>query len=325
MSPALRLAVLAAATGVLFTGIAAVAAALVYPRVRERLGRRPPGSRARLLTAWAALPGSAALGSLALCFVPSLWPRLGLAVDHCPLHDGHLHLCFAHAPLHPATPGEWAILLVGALAIVAVLSRVVRGHVRTYRAVAAMVSGVPRSGSGLLEVRAPVSITVGLGTPRVLVSTGLRERLPAPLFQAVLAHEHAHARRRDPLRLLAVALLGALHLPATRRLLLADIALACEQAADEQAAREVGDRTVVAEAIVAVERLLRGQPSIAGALGMAGCAAEARVTALLDEPLEAPRPRRARWLLRAALGGAALAAASPIHHLTETLLDLIAG
>jgi hypothetical protein len=60
------------------------------------------------------------------------------------------------------------------------------------------------------------------------------------------------------------------------------------------------------------------------ALGMAHCAAEARVEALLRDPLP-PSPargsRRANW---AAVAAGAVAAAFEIHHLTESLLDLIA-
>jgi Zn-dependent protease with chaperone function len=159
----------------------------------------------------------------------------------------------------------------------------------------------------------------------VLVSTGLRSRLAPAHAEAVLAHERAHARRRDPLRLVAVALLGAAHAPGARRLLLADAALACEEAADEAAAEAVGDRTVVAEAIVAVERLLGGGAHHVGlAVGMTGCATEVRVEALLRDPVRPAPAAPSRRIAWAVLAAGALLGAAEIHHLTESLLDLIA-
>ena len=122
-----------------------------------------------------------------------------------------------------------------------------------------------------------------------------------------------------------MALLGAVHGPSTRRRLAADLALACEEAADEAAAEAVGDRTLVAESILAVERLLgAAAPRMGLALGMAHCAAEARVEALLRDPLPPSPARGSRRAIWAAVAAGAVAAAFEIHHLTESLLDLIA-
>ncbi len=328
MNPLLRLALLSATTLVLFGGAGSLFASLAYPRIRPGLAALPPEIRARRVLAWAALPWLAAAALLALCFLPSFWSLLGLAVDHCPLHDdGHVHLCIAHAPHHPVAPVEWALLAAAAVAVGAVAARVLRAQMATWRAISALlrVAGGEVPAGGLVASAEPLSVTAGLLWPLVLVSTGLRSRLTRPQLRAVLAHERAHARRRDPLRLFAVALLGAAHAPRTRKLLVADAALACEEAADEEAARVIGDRTVVAEAIVAVERLLGERTHQVGlAVGMAGCAAEARVEALLQDPIPMEPTARSRRLLWAPLAAGALLAASEVHHLTETFLDLIA-
>ncbi len=327
MSPLVRLAILSATTVVLFGGAAAVLASLVYPRVRERLAALPAASRARWVTAWAAGPWLFSAALLALCFVPSLWSMVGLAVDHCPLHeDGHVHLCLVHAPHHPVAPAEWLLLAMAGLGVGVVALRVARAQLATWRAVSALVrvAGPDRRG-GLVASTELLSVTAGLVRPLVLVSTGLRSRLAPSHAAAVLAHERAHARRRDPLRLVTVALLGAAYAPGSRRLLLADAALACEEAADEAAAEEVGDRTVVAEAIVAVERLLGDRAHDVGlAVGMTGCATEVRVEALLREPVRAAPAAASRLIVWVALAAGALLAAAEIHHLTESLLDLIA-
>jgi len=328
MNPLLRLAILSATTVVLFGGAAALLASLIYPRVRVRLAALPAEARARWVLAWAALPWLTSALLLALCFVPSFWSLLGLVVDHCPLRDdGHVHLCLAHAPQHPVMPLEWALLAAAALGVGAVALRVLKAQLATWRAVSALlrVAGDDVHAGGLVASAEPLSVTAGLVWPLVLISTGLRNRLAPRQVEAVLAHERAHARRRDPLRLVAVALLGAAYATRTRRLLLSDAALACEEAADEEAAGVVGDRTVVAEAIVAVERLLGERAHQIGLeVGMTSCATEVRVEALLRGPILQSPAASSRGLLWVALACGALLAASEIHHLTETVLDLIA-
>src|SRR5688572_19379632 len=46
----------------------------------------------------------------------------------------------------------------------------------------------------------PFAITVGLSSPRIVVSTGLVSSLTLSELRAVLAHEAHHCLRRDPLR-----------------------------------------------------------------------------------------------------------------------------
>ena len=325
MNPLLRLLLLAATTAVAFGLLAALVAALVYPAVRARHARLPAAGRARRIAAWSAAPWLVGGLLVALCFLPSMWSALGIAADHCPLHDdGHVHLCFEHAPRGPVSLIE--LLLLGAAATGAgiVFARVVAAQVATWRAVVALVRGSGKTEGGLIPSSTPLSVTTGLFRPLVLVSTGLRERLRPEVLAVVLEHERAHARRRDPLRLVAAALLSAGHLPSTRRLLLSDLALACEQAADDEAASVVGDRVRVAEAIVAVERVMGSTGSgLAAAMGMDGASTVARVEGLLREP-----PTCAPTLLRGLLWGVAAVAAvllaSTLHHLTETLLEVLA-
>ena len=325
MNPLVRLVLLAATTAVSFGFLAALTAALVFPAIRAHHATVPPAARARRLLFWSAAPWLAGGLLVALCFLPSVWSALGIAADHCPLHDdGHVHLCLEHAPRGPVSLGEW--LLLGAAATVAgmAIARVVANQFATWRAVSALLRSSGKDESGFIPSSAPLSVTAGLFRPLVLVSTGLRERLRPDLLTVVMEHERAHARRRDPLRLVTAALLSAGHLPGTRRLLLSDLALACEQAADEDAAKAVGDRVRVAEAIVAVERVSGSrQGGLAAAMGMGGASTVARVEQLLREPPNGKSP-----LLHGVLWGVAAVSAvllaSTLHHLTETLLEVLA-
>jgi beta-lactamase regulating signal transducer with metallopeptidase domain len=178
------------------------------------------------------------------------------------------------------------------------------------------------SGAGVVESSRPFAITVGWLHPSVLVSTSLLERLSPAQLAIVVAHERAHAERRDGLAVTAARVLALGHLPFVRRELLSDLAVACEQACDEAAARACGDRVLVAEAILAAERAAGGasHPLASPGLAFGGGDVASRVESLLAPPAVGATPGRLRWILLA--GGAALAAAAPhVHHWTETFLD----
>ncbi len=304
-----------------WTAIAAIALACAWPLVRARTQRLPPAVRARALLVVAAAP--AAIGALVavLCFLPG---AIGAMADHCLSHaSGHAHLCVSHPPAGLGALG--AAILAGAIA--ATLAASCFGLAGLLRE-AARVRHLRRTatpdaarGFDLVESRLPVAVATGTLRPRVLVSTGLLSSLAPPLVDAVLAHERAHADRRDGLRRLAVAALASAHFPWVRRALESDHALACEQACDEQAGDRVGDRLTVAEAILAVERRL-GSAAELGALAFTGGQIQARVEALASPRTPAPRAR----IGLACLGTLALLAVSApvLHDLTEHVVTHLA-
>jgi len=302
-----------------FVVLVATAAALAHRAVAARARALPPSLRARVLIVWAATPVAIATAMVGLALWPSLGVALGLTVDHCPAHAGHLHLCLHHLPARG--PGIVGALGIAAFAIVAG-SALVQG-VRS----AALAAGLARarsfdlaSGVGVVESPRPFAVTVGWFRPRVLVSTALLERLTPAQVEIVVAHERAHAGRRDALAVTIARILALAHLPSVRRRILADLALACEQACDEAAARECGDRVRVAETIVAAERAAASRPLVAAGPAFGGGEVVDRVESLLAAPLDGMGTRRPLWILLAV--GAALAAAAPhVHHWTETLLD----
>lgn len=82
------------------------------------------------------------------------------------------------------------------------------------------------------------AFTTGWFHPRVYVAADLADQLTKPELEAVLAHEHAHVRRRDPLRLFVLRFFAGVlfWLPALRRLT-EDWADEAEISADDAAAR----------------------------------------------------------------------------------------
>jgi Zn-dependent protease with chaperone function len=149
------------------------------------------------------------------------------------------------------------------------------------------------------------ALTHGLLRPRILLSTAALAILDPAELAAVLGHERAHLRRRDPLRLLAARLLAddGCYLPALRWIS-HRLALHCELAAD-RAALDHSSRAALAGA------LLKLAPAPAGSL-----AASANPPGTLDAriaQLEHRRPHRPRLRAAAALatlGNAAVLSAA---------------
>jgi len=103
----------------------------------------------------------------------------------------------------------------------------------------------------LIEDPEPCAFCAGYLRPRIYVSTGTLDLLPAVELRAVVAHEKHHAQRRDPLRLLVARVLAdaLFFLPALRRMSDRYTALS-ELAADQAAVKASCGRTALASALL---------------------------------------------------------------------------
>jgi hypothetical protein len=139
-----------------------------------------------------------------------------------------------------------------------------------------------------VDDEAPHAYAVGGRHPRIVVSRGLIRGMDAAERRAVLSHESAHLRHRHDMHLMVLRLAAALN-PLLRPFVPAG-ALAVERWADEETAVSVGDRVLVARALVRAalagsERARTPPAALAHATGDVSF----RVTALMQGP---PRPRR---------------------------------
>lgn len=174
---------------------------------------------------------------------------------------------------------------------------------------AARAVGVdPRHIRVLRRSRVP-AFTAGLLDPVIYVAGALAARLTPAELEAVIAHEDAHRRRRDPLRLSAwrFAACTLFFLPALRRLV-EDMADEAEIAADDEAALRPGVQPLaLASALVSIAQQFRPDPALAtAAVGFAGRdLLDRRVRRLAGE--DAPV---ATHVTRSSLAGAGAALAS---------------
>ncbi len=330
MTPILNTAQLFLLAGVLFLAIGSFATNLIVRALGPRLARWDPRARHRAIVVVAALP---IILAAALLFAASLPSLVSLALpgrDHCVVHDdGHAHLCFVHLPPSGIHLG-WLVALV-AVALVPF----VRGAmaIRRVRAAESIVAALAATGEHhvelgitIVESVQPLCFTAGLLRPRVLLSRGLFEALTSDERSVVFAHELAHVRRRDALIAGMVHMLGVLHTPHIRRWLARELAVAAEQACDEEAATSIRDRVAVAATVLSVERMTRDAGLAAldpVAVAFGACAVKRRVESLLGDPLPPHSLRRAGFIVGTALA-TVLVLANEVHHLTESLLSVVA-
>ncbi len=160
-----------------------------------------------------------------------------------------------------------------------------------------LVRAVWRALRSMRRHRVPVAATSGMLTPRVQIDPLFERALDDDERRAVEAHEAAHARHRDPLRLWLAQLFTDLQWPAPR---------ATErwrqwrhwlEVARDEEARETGaDGAALASAVLTAARLEPHPRPVAAGLGSEAILLQDRVRRLL-RPLEASplRPNRA-WL-----------------------------
>lgn len=129
------------------------------------------------------------------------------------------------------------------------------------------------------------ALTVGLITPRIMVSTGLIEALEDDELEAVLLHEQSHLRNRDPLYLLlARALTTAFSYLPVVKVLAQRYQAAIELAADEDVIARQGGSLSLSSAMA---KLLRARPPMADATPFTG-AADLRLSYLLEREVNLP-------------------------------------
>lgn len=198
-------------------------------------------------------------------------------------HFGALCLVALHYVLSPVHGAFHVAMLAGL--VVATVDRV-RAWSRMRRVLRALVwrgalddarfsRAAAEAGLDARRVRVTAGLpspafTVGWVRPVVYVAEELAARLSHRELAAVLSHEAAHVRRRDPLRLTALRVISRtlFWLPPVA-CLADDLADEMELAADDAAARR-GPLALASALVVLAQQYGRRQPAVLGRLGAAG-------------------------------------------------------
>jgi len=178
------------------------------------------------------------------------------------------------------------------------------------------------AGCRVLPVEEPQAFVLGILKPHVYLSQGLLATLHPDDLRLVLAHEKAHARRRDPLRRFVAAVGLLFHLPGIAAMLNRRLARSQEMTADAEAANKAEERPRLAEALVRFARL-RVSPATIARMEFLNGDLEARVHELLDSS-----PRNNGPSISLIISGfialfvLSFFAAHLLHHLSISLLNL---
>ena len=210
-----------------------------------------------------------------------------------------------HSHVHvPAWLGAVALIVV--VSGVACAARLLALHHQARR------GPTPDGDLLVIEAEAPTAFAVPGRHPHVVVSTGMLDLLDVDERRAMLAHERSHLRHGHH-RFVVAAEIAAAMVPPLRPAA-RGVRFATERWADQDAAREVGDPTVVARAIARAALASRG--ATAPALALSGSDVAARVDALT-------RDRPGTWVelvclaVAMAMTVSAIAVAVQAHHLVE--------
>jgi len=273
--------------------VAAVALGLATGIVQRRLN---PRTATVLLTISASVAAVAAFGAFILLAFGFLTQYAPWARWCAPITGDH------RVP-------EWAGLPAVA-ALVAALASFWRSH-RTW-ARSTRRGAPPDSGIEILATPKPIAYAVPGRPGHVVVSAGMLRRLAADERRVLLAHERSHLEGSHH-RYLRVVHLASSAVPVLLPMRL-QIRYATERWADEDAATEVGDRRLVARAIAraALAQADHGRPAM---LGLADHGVQARVDALLAEPVNRSRVVEALAASCGALVIATVTSTVQVHHL----------
>lgn len=315
MSAALAILCLSA-----FAMVAVLVSGLVHaamPWLDRLAALLTPRHRVRLWLGLAALPSVVALVAVGASFLPAI----GIGHDHCLAHGPHHpHLCPHHLGSAPGVVLVFIAVLV-VVQMVRVLVELARG-LRLSRDTSGVLAEASDTHEGALVFASdePQAFVLGALRPRVHVSRGLLA-LGRDIVEPVLAHERAHARRRDFLWRALCPVIAVGHLPTAMGALQVRLAAAQEMAADAEAAEALPDgRLKIAEALIALAKLSRAPcPGLSFTHGNV----KSRVHALLDAHRTPAWPIRLLLVCAVMAPGVLGSSHDLIHHGLETLLGAL--
>lgn len=275
--------------------IASLLSAICYAAFRRLSRKCRPEASSRLLLAYGVLPPIVAGAVLFVLMHPALSGML--VPPHC--HGG---ACHSHVPVVTvASPGGLLFVAGGAavfvLGVLACLFGLHGGR-RWLRTLTAFSRPPREAHCRVIESPERLAWCCGLVRPTIFVSRGLLESLSPAEVAAVLAHEQAHASRRDNLRSFALYWATMLWPRGAKRRVRLDMSDAAELACDSAAAR-TGGKDLITSAIETLQAGYAPRTSVRQAAFGASNAAE-RVLALAGGDTHPMNDRHA-WIALAVL------------------------
>ena len=235
---------------------------------------------------------------------------------------------------HPQLPPMRNVSFVVSLVFCGVVAHLAYGAIRIYRRVRdsraahhdlRRLATAGADDSLLIPLEEPCAFVIGFVRPQVVVSRGLRTCLSEAELEIILAHERAHARRRDPLRQLLASIGLLWHVPGISARLHGTFRLCQELIADRAAVSKSADKQRVANTLVRYAQLRPRMTMPPPAFGDSGIAK--RVRSLMESSPSQPerlQPVLVAVVVAVAFGALLLGSDLHIalHHFATTLYQL---
>ena len=291
--------------------------ALVYPWMKDRLLAWHPALASNMLLLLLACPLLLSFSCTLFLFLPML--ETALVSSHC--HDN----CATHVPL-VAIP-EVALLGLGVVtAILAVfLVQIAKNLRATLRLQKQLLSLAKPDGEYLaLADKQAFVFTLGWWKNQIYVTEGLKQHCSEEELAVVLAHEKAHTRRYDNIRLLLATVFTSVLPARISRPFLDDFHLMIESACDFEASERFGELKV-AETLLKIQKLSPAQCAIGSTVistAFTGSEVKQRITALIQGRALSRLQRASFQLSLLLLMAVSLGLVQPLHHGVEYLFAL---
>lgn len=232
----------------------------LYGVFRSVAGMTPAWQRSGLFLGYAVLPALVATAVVTTLYFP------GIANLFLPAHC-HADDCSPHAPQFAVNAAYGAMSAALAITLILTLFYLPLTQLLRHSRKTAIFGRLSRPARQtdrphnyrIVENDAVLAWCDGLILPRVFVSRGLLESVDTDELQIVLAHEQAHARRRDNLARLLINWSTRLWPRRQRHALQDDFSIAAEHACDHAAASS-GEPRKVASVIEKLDRRQANSP-----------------------------------------------------------------
>ncbi len=217
--------------------LASLAGSALFRVFRRVVGLTPARQRSGFFLGYALLPALVATAVMTTLYFP------GIANLFLPAHC-HADDCAPHAPQFAVNAAYGAMTAAMAITLVLMLFYLPLSQLLRHSRKSAILHRLTQPGRQanwqhgfrVVENDAVLAWCDGLIWPRVFVSRGLLDRLDADELKIVLAHERAHAERRDNLARVLIDWSTRLWPGRQRRALHDDFGIAAEHACDHAAA-----------------------------------------------------------------------------------------
>ncbi len=283
---------IAVVAGLLAVALFSTGISICWPAMRELLNKHDPRWHSPAILLYSAVPFIAGLTLFIACLAVSLSAGFDVVPDHCHA-DISGRNCVPHEPLGVATLSPFAVLMIVAGTLFAIVLGVTRRYSEYWRTCGNLLFCArydSKLGVHIVEAERPFVFCAGLLRHRVFASTALIGMLDSKELQIVLSHEHHHARCRHGAWQFLVQILSGTLWPSVRREMVSGFHLALEHSCDRFASAQCDDRFAVASTLLKLQRasLLadneRTQGNHALAMSIFGGSLSKRVTWLVDSP-----------------------------------------